>query len=111
MIVDDGSWVVLATIEAGYHSLGEGNFDVACELHHGLSRNDPFMGGARDARYNNSEFGPAQAVISLNGGAFVTSGSSHFVSLWCQGPRRILASEPLSPAHAQMVGLQVGGFS
>lgn len=100
-----GSWVVTATVNttASNSSFGGDDLhrDLACELRNGTA----FIGGATDRRtivYEET----VKRSLSLNGGAQVSAGGGE-VSLWCKSQNGL--NEYVD--HAQMMMLQVGGFS
>ncbi len=93
-----GSWAIVAT--ANFESpifLSDHNSDTACELRNGAD----FIGGARDRRVTAEV---AKVSLSMNGGAQIPPGGGE-VSLWCS------RQDGGELANAQMMLMQVGGFS
>jgi hypothetical protein len=94
-----GSWAIVATATLSSPPfVGDAVTSSSCELRNGAG----FIGGATDRRTM-----PAgdhyQVSLSLNGGAQVPPGGGE-VSLWC-------VSQHIQTVTAQMMMLQVGGFS
>ncbi len=94
-----GSWAIVATATLSSPSfVDDAVTSSSCELRNGTG----FIGGTTDRRAM-----PAgdhyQVSLSLNGGAQVPPGGGE-VSLWC-------VSQHIQNVTAQMMMLQVGGFS
>ena len=99
-ILPAGSWAIVATANthAFPRTAAAGKSDLSCELCNGAA----FIGGATDRRFVGED--GAKRSLSMNGGAQVPAGGGE-VSLWCGS----LSVENVD--HAQMMILQVGGFS
>jgi hypothetical protein len=97
-----GSWAVVATssIDSPAPFLGDFIRTTACQIRNG----DSVIGSASDRRLI-PDLQVTTASLTMNGGAFIASGTAQ-VSLWCsfQGGGG-LARE------GQMMFIQVGGFS
>ena len=98
--VPAGSWAVVATANLSGAGLfdGDANRTARCELRNA----SVVIGRAADRRFipENQRF---DRSLSMNGGAFIGDGGGT-VSLWC-------ASQIGESAQAQLMFLQVGGFS
>jgi hypothetical protein len=94
-----GNWVVVATATVEAPLFNESTIvNTQCELRNGPS----VIGGTEDYKVTD------QSVIvslSMNGGAALPQGGT--ISLWCQQPNL----PGTSLANAQMMIMQVGGFS
>jgi len=98
-----GSWAIVATVNTsafGPISGGDNIRDVNCELRNGAD----FIGGATDRRAIPVD-DHVYRSLSMNGGAQVPAGGGE-VSLWCNSQG---GTETVQ--HAQMMMIQVGGFS
>jgi hypothetical protein len=96
-----GSWAITATANTtvGISSFaGDRMLSTSCQLRNGTD----IIGGATDRRSVPAGQNGA-ATLSMNGGAQVPAGGGE-VSLWCNG-------QLPEKADAQMMMIQVGGFS
>lgn len=101
----EGSWVAIASATIDYPLVldnGDNGHNAACQLRDGTTGG--VLGFAEDARTSTESQPLATAGLTLNGGMFVAPGESfRLIQLWCYSPG--------AAAEAQMVALQVGGFS